>query len=53
MTNEVEEIIKILDSRCYEQGGGCYNCAFRPLYSESHPSCKCLLLELKQLFNLK
>lgn len=50
MNKKLEEIFKILNSRCYEQGGGCYNCIFRPLYSLEHPSVKCLLLELEQMF---
>ena len=41
---DLEEIFNILNSRCYEQGGGCYNCIFRPI------EVKCLFLELYQMF---
>ena len=42
----MEEIIKILQKRCYEFGGGCYNCTLRPRTTEA---TKCILGELKEI----
>lgn len=49
----LEDIFEILNKRCNESGGTCYRCIFMPLYSLEHPSVKCLLLELEQMFGYK
>ena len=46
----LEEIFVILNRRCYESKGECSRCIFKPLYSLLHPSIKCLLLELQEIF---
>lgn len=41
--NLLQAVVKTLENRCYEQGGGCYNCCLRPV----HDSGRCLLTIIK------